>query len=86
MNNNLTDEEKLSLIKRAISTKEGWKNLALSIKLHINPVGAKQKCIEALEEIGGDKEIEMKTVDSIPVNIKMSELLVRELEENLSKV
>jgi hypothetical protein len=86
----LTEDQKIKMIKRAISSVQGWKNLATSVKqAPLTAPTAKEKCIELLRKIGGDREI------TIPIEgddefgevaVNFSDLLVQQLEDNLTKL
>ena len=80
-NTALTEELKINLIKRSISTPEGWRNLAMSVAESVNP-NAKQECIDFLKKIGGNKTVPTPTHLGW-VDLDFSDLLVSQLEQNI---
>ena len=85
----LTKEAKITLIKRAISTVQGWENLARS--LQGKGPKAKEECIVLLREIGGEKEIDLPVVEtdgstSQNIAVSFAELLVQQLEQHIAKI
>ena len=78
----LTEEESIELVKKAISSKQGWINLAASIGSHLN---RKMHCIQILEKIAGDTKITLPVIDGEPALVSYKELLVLELEKYLSE-
>lgn len=87
-----SDEEKIQLIRRAISSVEGWRNLAES--LQGNPESAKEECIRLLRIIGGDKMIDVPATvtdengNSVEetVKINFSDKLVDQLNEFIASL
>lgn len=81
----ITDEHRKEIIKKCITTQAGWQALAQSINSAPDKDASLQKCCQLLCEIGGDKKIDMPTLDDAgnvsteTINIKMSDLLVSQL-------
>ena len=87
----LTDEQKISIIRMAIMTLQGWRNLALS--LQGKPDSAKEECARLLRIIGKDKLIDIDAIITDPdgnnpiptkVTINLSDKLVAQLDENIA--
>jgi len=81
----LSEDQKIQLIKQAISSVEGWKNLALSLN---GDPSNKEKCIELLRKIGGDKMVALPVIiestgEPDEVSITFSDVLIMELEKNI---
>jgi hypothetical protein len=97
----ITEEKRIELVKAIISSKDGRKTLALSVKnatKDVNP-DAKNQCIEILRKIAGDKEIDIpvgiekgvKATESMgeaveTVKVSFADLLIQQLEENLTDI
>ena len=67
----ISEEKKIELLKRAISSEDGWRALAESVKNSSQP-NAKDLCADKLRQLAGDKE--------------MADMLVQKLEENIALV
>lgn len=82
----ITDEKRIELIKRAISSEAGWQALAQAVRYHSsgNYESVKENCIRLLREIAGDREIDMPTVDGPCVKVKFADVLVHQLEYNIA--
>lgn len=83
--NIITDEMRIELIKRAIQTTEGWKNLALAVAGHEDRI---EKCKELLRKIGGDIEYDAPVIgeDFSEIKVKFADMLVASLENNLKNI
>jgi len=80
---------KKNLIKRAISSVDGWKALVQSIKSAPNPNVAEVECRSILHEIGQDKRITVPATDvangeDVSFEADMSEILIWEFEKHLN--
>lgn len=89
------EEWQLRLIKMAISSTEGWQNLAKSVKNSGNS-NAKNKCIALLRKLAGDKEIDLPISDkegpvtledcTETVKVKFADLLEQQLNQHFQKL
>lgn len=84
----ITDEKRIELIKRAISSEAGWQALAQSVRYHSteNYEEIKTRCIEFLHKIAGDREVDVPTVNGQTVKVKFADMLVQQLEYNIALV
>jgi hypothetical protein len=84
----LSDDNRETIIRQAISTVEGWKNLARSVKYHstLSVDVAKQACVALLRKVAGDKEADQITTDGDMVSVPFADLLVVQLEKHISEV
>lgn len=85
----ISEDKKIELIKRAISSTEGWRNLALS--LQGKPEAAREECIRLLKIIGANKIIDVpaideKTGDTEVIQINFSDKLIEQLDENIAQL
>jgi hypothetical protein len=78
----LSEESRLEILKRAISTEEGWKALAYSIHSAPDSKRAKESAIALLRTMAGNKQVMMKS-QGTDVPVSMAELLINELEKHL---
>lgn len=79
----ITEEKKISLIKRAISSAEGWRVLAGTIRNAIDPLLARERCETMLRKIAGDKTVTISTSDG-PLPGDLGDLLVTQLDQHLA--
>lgn len=91
----ISEETKIEVVKDVISSKDGWVALALSVQ---GKPDAKEQCIKILQKIAGDKEVDVhlesleeddvlkKTSLSENVKIKLINLYLQQLEDNLNKL
>jgi hypothetical protein len=86
----ISEDAKLRLIKRAISSDEGWQTLAKSVisAIENGTPDAKEKCVELLRKIAGDRKVSVAIDNSEePYNqVNFADLLVQQLEYNLALV
>lgn len=92
----LSNEKKLELIKWAISSEQGWKSLAGSIKGFSDPDTAKAKCLEHFATLAVDKTIKLsiKICDcksdcycfDDEIEIKYYDFLVQQLEQHINSL
>ncbi len=86
----LTDEIKMGIIKKSISTNDGWRQLAIAVNNAKDPILSEEECKKFLTIIGGDKIIALATryEDGSEINIEVnrSHLLCITLDNFLSQV
>lgn len=76
----LSEEQKIELIRKCISTEQGWKNLVLSLNGNAN---SKKECIRLLRKIGD----ETLFTDSLDINRgTISDMLEARLEHYINSV
>lgn len=83
MSDKMSDDLKLQLIKKAISTQAGWKKLAQSVRN--NPL-AKDECIRLLQIIGHNRLVALPVDDGSNFEANLSELLVSQLEKHIQEL
>ena len=81
----LSKDKKLELIKWAISSEQGWKSLAESIKGFSDPDAAKAKCLEYFATLAGDRVINIP-IDDGTVEVKYYDLLVQQLDQHINNL
>jgi len=81
----LSKDKKLELIKWAISSEQGWKSLAESIKGFSDPDAAKAKCLEYFATLANNKIINMSIEDQL-VEVKYYDLLVQQLDQHINNL
>jgi hypothetical protein len=84
----ITDEKRIELIKRAISSDAGWQALAKSVRYHstANYEDVKAVCVSLLRQIAGDREVDVPTANGATVKVKFADMLVQQLEYNIALV
>lgn len=85
----ITDDDRIVIIRRCISSVQGWKNLADSIKTSTNP-DAYDQCINLFKKMAGDKEIavpatDVETREQDEVKMMFFDMLVMQLNKHFDE-
>jgi hypothetical protein len=67
-NSFLSEKEQIDLLKKSMSSLEGWKNLAAAIKSAPDPEKSKAHVINLFKKMAGDKVIDL--TESVRDNMK----------------
>lgn len=76
-------ENKKALLRKALSTEQGWINLAKSVKNSSNP-NAKQECIDLIKQTYDNNLVNLPTNSGEEAEVFMHDLLISKLEENIN--